>query len=231
MKIIKNFLKKYQHLWILSYCPVYLAWFHSLEMQPGTKGSFHILHTAFDDIIPFCEYFIIPYFLWFAYVFFAAVFFARNNKDDFFRLCAFLFSGMTISLLICSIFPNGTDLRPVLTGRNNIFATAVSFLYQIDTCTNVFPSIHVYNSIGVHIAISKSRDIKNRKHGSEIRLFSLLLAILICMSTVFLKQHSILDVCGAIIMAYVMHEIVYPTPASYGNRQSERMRKKFWLYG
>ena len=50
---------------------------------------------------------------------------------------------MTISLIICTFFHNGTDFRPVIDPGKNIFSGMVAALYQTDTPTNVFPSIHV----------------------------------------------------------------------------------------
>ena len=43
---------------------------------------FHVIHTALDDRIPFCEYFIVPYLLWFGYVAWAVGYFYFKNKDD-----------------------------------------------------------------------------------------------------------------------------------------------------
>ena len=82
----------------------------------------------------------------------------------------------------------------------------VAALYRTDTPTNVFPSIHVYNSIGTHIAIMKSEAL--RKH-RLVRAGSGILMVSICLSTVFLKQHSVIDMIGAAIMAYVIYGIVY----------------------
>ena len=121
-------------------------------------------------------------------------------------MCAFLFSGMTLSLIICTFFHNGTDFRPVIDPDKNIFSAAVAALYKTDTNTNVFPSIHVYNSVGTHIAISRSRFLSKHK---IIKLCSFLLTASICLATMFLKQHSIIDVCGAFLMAYAIHYLVY----------------------
>ena len=76
----------------------------------------------------------------------------------------------------------------------------------MDTPTNVLPSIHVYNSIGIHIAVCRSEALKDRK---GIRAASLVLCILICLATMFLKQHSIVDVLMASFMAYVVCGAVY----------------------
>lgn len=88
----------------------------------------------------------------------------------------------------------------------NIFTALVAYIYRTDTCTNVFPSIHVYNSIGVHIAVARSERLRGHR---LIRLGSGLLMISICMATVFLKQHSVIDLIGAVILAYVIYGIVY----------------------
>jgi len=91
-------------------------------------------------------------------------------------------------------------------GRSNIFTRMLSLIYGIDTATNVCPSIHVYNSIGAMIAIRKSVRLKDIKW-LQVSVF--ILTVLISMSTVFLKQHSILDVFGAIALSLVMYPIAY----------------------
>ena len=61
-----QFIKKYRHgLIILAYAIVYMLFFEYLECRP--VWGFHVIDTVFDDYIPFCEYFIVPYLLWFPY--------------------------------------------------------------------------------------------------------------------------------------------------------------------
>lgn len=212
MNRIRIFIKKYRHIWALSYAVVYLLWFRLLERT--VTGGYHIMHSSLDDKIPFCEYFVIPYFLWFAYIAAGMIFFFLSNREEYYRLCSFLFTGMTASLIICTLYPNGTDLRPVFYPYKNVFTRIVAWLYSIDTCTNVFPSIHVYNSIAIHIAISKSDSIQSLRHGDIIRSSSLLLMISICMATVFLKQHSLLDVVGAVVLATMVYGFIYGYPVA-----------------
>ena len=210
---MKNFIKKYGHIWILGYGFIYLPWFMYLERT--VTSHYHVMHSALDDLIPFNEYFIIPYFLWFAYVALTIGFFFFVNKEDYYRLCTFLFTGMTLSLLICTLFPNGTDFRPLLDPDKNVFTGMVAALYKTDTCTNVFPSIHVYNSIGTHIAIMKSESL--RKH-RWVRVSSFVLMVSICMATVFLKQHSVIDVVGAVLMCGAVYPLAYVTGAERERR-------------
>ncbi|MBP7321158.1 MAG: phosphatase PAP2 family protein, partial [Lachnospiraceae bacterium] len=127
----------------------------------------------------------------------------------YYKLCIFLITGMTVFLVISTIYPNGTYLRPVVFERDNIFVDAVKWLYSTDTPTNLFPSIHVYNSLAIHIAVSKNEKLKNNKlvlHASRIMMSSIILA------TVFLKQHSLFDVITAFALAGLMYVLLY-TPA------------------
>lgn len=213
---MKQLRKKYGHIWILSYGILYLTWFAKLQANIGKP--YHVIRTPLDDMIPFCEYFIVPYLMWFLYVAAAIAYFFFTNRDDYYKLCTFLFTGMTISLLVCTLYPNGTNFRPHIDPDKNIFCCLVTTLWKLDPCINVFPSIHVYNSIGVHLAISKSEKLsKNRR----LVWASGILMILICLSTVFLKQHSVVDAVGSLMMASVISPIVYTPAAARRRKYSE----------
>lgn len=201
---MKQWLERYKHAWILLYAFLYLPWFTYLERT--VTRDYYVIHTRLDDFIPFHEFFIIPYLAWFFYVSGVILYFFFKNKQDYYRLCAYLFTGMTLSLVICTIFHNGTDLRPVVDPEKNICSRLVACLHAADTSTNIFPSIHAYNSIVVHLSIIKSEEFKNRRF---LRLASLIMAVSICVSTVCLKQHSIVDVMGAMLMAYAFYPMVY----------------------
>jgi membrane-associated phospholipid phosphatase len=203
-KRFRQFFEKNRHLLLLLYFFVYLAWFGYVEKTVTTH--FHVIHTPLDDLIPFCEYFVIPYLLWFAYVAWGIAYFALRNKSEYYRLCAFLFSGMTIFLIVSTVYPNGHYLRPIYFTHHNFFTMLCGFLYQTDTATNLFPSIHVYNSLGVHLAVIHSRELKNNR---IVRLLSGILATSIILSTMFIKQHSTFDVLTAFLLAFVMYRVVY----------------------
>lgn len=222
MKKIHEILKKYRHAWVFLYSFIYLPWYMYLERT--ITYEYHVLHTWVDDIIPFNEYFIIPYFIWFIYVSSVLIFFFFKDVDEFYRFGLYLALGMSISLFICQIFPNGTDLRPVnLDPNKNIFTHMVAFIYKTDTNTNVFPSIHVFNSIATHVAILRSRFFYNNM---KVKAISFIIMISICLSTLFLKQHSFLDVVGATILSYVIYQLIYakiPWPISNDNRENIRV--------
>lgn len=205
---IKNaaavFLEKNKHAVLMLYWLIYLPWFGHLEKTVTTH--FHVIHMAIDDYIPFCEYFIIPYFLWFAYIAWGIAYFYIKNKDEYFKLCTVLFTGMTIFLIISAVYPNGHYLRPVTFERDNIFTEIVRWLYATDTSTNLFPSIHVYNSIAISMAVFHA---DNFKKNLPVRIITSVLTVSIVLSTMFLKQHSVFDVITGILLAAFMYSVVY----------------------
>lgn len=201
---IKDFLKKYNHAWILLYAFIYMPWFTYLEKTVTTH--FYEIHSKIDDYIPFIEYFIIPYLLWFVYMLVGGFFIFFTDKKEFYKMSAFGIIGMTLFLIICTVFPNGLHLRPTVFARDNIFVDLVKQLYATDTPTNVLPSIHVYNSITIAIAVGRSKLLEN-KHW--IKMASYIMAILIILSTMFLKQHSITDVICAFAIAAAAYCVIY----------------------
>ena len=196
--------KKYMHIIPLAiYAVIYLSWFSWLE-RDVTKYS--VIHMALDDHIPFCEVFIVPYLLWFVYVAGVVAFLMFKNKQEYYKTCIFLMTGMTVFLIVSTLWPNGHHLRPAVLPRDNIFSSMVAALWRTDTPTNLWPSIHVYNSLGAHFAVMHSRELANKK---RIRITSLILAVSIILSTMFLKQHSVFDVITAFFMGGVMYVLVY----------------------
>lgn len=152
-KILFYLTHEYKHLLWQLYWFLYLPWFAYLERTVTTK--FRIIHVTLDDYIPFCEYFIVPYLLWFIYIAAGILYFAFNNKQEYYNLCKILFFGMTVFLIVSTVYPNGHLLRPATFARDNVFIDFVKILYNTDTATNIFPSIHVYNSIALNAVICR----------------------------------------------------------------------------
>ena len=92
--------------------------------------------------------------------------------------------------------------RPTLTG-NDMFTRGVQYLYNKDKPFNCFPSIHCLTSFIMIKAIYNSK-VKN--------LFSLSIigsiSILIIFSTLFIKQHVVLDVLAAIFLGNIIFDFI-----------------------
>lgn len=213
----RRLLRKYSHAWILLYAFIYMPWFCYLENRTGVRYT--IIHSPLDDYIPFVEYFVVPYLLWFAFIAITMLYFFFTDKYGFYRLCAFLIAGMTLFLIICTFFPNGQDLRPGTFAHENIFTDMVKIIYETDTPTNVLPSLHVFNSLGAAIAIAHSPNLR-KNHAVQYGAY--ILTVLIILSTVFLKQHSITDVFAAFAMALLIYPLVYITETKKAPKFSQQ---------
>ena len=215
---MKQFFHKYSHAWVFLYWPIYLLWFGWLEKTVTAASGYYVLQSRLDALIPFCEVFIVPYLLWFPFVGITVAWFFFHDRSEFYRMTIFLYSGMTIFLLVCTFFPNGLTLRPSYIPRDNIFVHLVRGLWAVDTPTNVLPSLHVYNSLGCCVAIWKNSTLRNKPW---VRWGCVVLTFFIILSTVFLKQHSVVDVVTAMTLAFVFYFIVY-APAAVENHSLVR---------
>lgn len=186
---------------------IYIIWFVLLEQCIPGNGQYIVIHSFVDDYIPFCEYFLIPYYFWFPLMGFVFAYFLLTSEKDFDYVCKLIIGGMLVALFIYTIFPNGQNLRPDINELpDNVFGRLCAGLYKTDTPTNVCPSIHVYNSFAAYIVVSKSKHFKNN---FAVKAFFMAMAILISLSTMFLKQHSFIDVVVALLLLYFMYNIVY----------------------
>lgn len=211
-----QFIKKYKHgLIILAYAIVYLTLFGYLEQKP--VHGFHVIDTVFDSHIPFCEYFIVPYLLWFPYQVVTVLYFIfiNKNKKEYYQLILNMMMGMTIFLIVSYIYPNVLHLRPSEFPRENVFTDMVRWLYRTDTPTNVLPSIHVFNSLAVHMSLTNCEALRDYK---GVRYGSLVLTLLIILSTMFLKQHSVIDVCCGATLALFGYLFFYPQKSTEDSR-------------
>ena len=227
MDFWKEFWKKYRHLVpVAVYMIFYMSVFTYVENRTGVR--LHLLSSRYDRLIPFCELFIIPYFMWFFYVAAGVLYVGIREQErrQYYLLITNLSIGMTLFLVISLLWPNGHTLRPATFSRDNIFTDMVRGLYLTDTSTNVFPSIHVFNSIAIHTTVAKCESL--RKHPVIVR-GSLILCILIIASTLFLKQHTIVDVLGAFVLNFATYHLVYQPKLQAQNAHS-RYRRNHLFY-
>lgn len=201
-----DFFKKYKHILFILYLPVYMPCFTWLEARSDL--NFTEIHCRIDDLIPFMEIFIIPYLFWFLYVIMVIVylFCQMDHLEDYYKCAITLMLGMSTCLFIYYIFPNMQQMRPVTFAHKNIFTDIIGFIYKSDTDTNVFPSIHVFNAVAVHIGFITSHRFRKK---TGWKLASWTACVLICLSTMFLKQHSFLDVLGGIGLYGFYGSLVY----------------------
>ena len=194
-----DFIKENKYsLWLL-YLPFYLAYFAMLQLRNVPEESVRIIEMPLDRMIPTVPAFFVPYGFWWL-LFPGALFFFLffGTKRDFLKLCFILFGGYTICMVVYTFWPNGLELRETLEGTD-IFSMGVLWLRSIDPPRNVCPSMHVSSTVAIDIVVRQCTYIKTGYKNMET-----VIAVLICVSTVFIKQHSMVDVALGFLMSIML---------------------------
>ena len=187
---------------LLGWVGYFVMYFITEQFIPVDKCF--IMHSRLADIIPFCEVFVVPYVFWYFLIAWSLVYFAMYNPENFKNLMKFIIICQVTAMVIYIVFPNRQDLRPEIMPRDNIFTRLVGLLYSFDTDTNVCPSMHVAYSIGI-----ASVWLKEKGAAVGTKIFVVITCILVCLSTMFIKQHSSIDVFAAIGLCAVVEIIVF----------------------
>lgn len=190
---------------MLIFMAFYVVWFHHLEEVDLSRC--HYIHSRLDSLIPFSEYWVIPYFLWFGFIPAVAVYNLFRDEEEYMHLEIMLIMGMLSFLVLNTFFPTALSLRPHVFAHENFCTRMVQWLYRTDTPSNVFPSIHVYNTVAACCSVYRSRGTLARK--KQVRLGCAFLSVLIVLSTMFLKQHSVIDVVFGFLM-FTFYDLLEP---------------------
>ena len=209
---------------MLLFTAVYLTVFFLIERW--NRLHFTVIHMAADDVIPFCEIFILPYLAWFFYVALYTVYLLIADEENYHKTATYLAVGMGAFLFISIVFPNIHFLRPEVMPRQNVFTDLVQMIYSSDTPTNLTPSIHVYNSIAIMIAVVHT-NTEFMKRSRIVKGLLLLQGVLIILSTMFIKQHSVSDVLVAFALSAMIYVLVYRLDFVYSPvRSSGKVRRR-----
>lgn len=183
---------QFKHLlYLFGWIGYFALYFLTENLIPYEKC--YPVHSVLDDMIPFCEYFVIPYVGWYLLIVGSLIYFALYNPDNFKNMMKFIIVTQVVAMAIYIIFPNRQDLRPEMFVRENIFTDIVGLLYKFDTSTNVCPSLHVAYSIGI-----ASTWLKEKSASKWSKTFITIFCFLVCISVAFVKQHSVVDIFVAI---------------------------------
>ena len=210
-----NLTKEFKHLWPLLYWIIYGIGFALVErLYPTVEDCKYHMWCELDAYIPFLEIFVIPYLLWFVFLVVTHVYTLLYDVELYKKLIKYIIITYTTALVIFVLFPNafanpsGASLRPDVEtlGRNNILIEFMKYFWaNVDTPTNVCPSLHVIGTMACMFTVLHSERLKNK----IFRAFIVLVSISICVSTIFLRQHSILDVIVAVPICIIAEIICF----------------------
>ncbi|MDD3223275.1 MAG: phosphatase PAP2 family protein [Clostridium sp.] len=156
------------------------------------------LITSIDRSIPFVRQFVIPYVMWYPMVPLVFIYICVKDKENYCRMIiSFAFSLITCYIIF--FFFQTTVPRPAVTG-NDVYSNLVKLIYSIDNPYNCFPSIHVMICALMIEGIWKTRNKSN-----VVAVIVTFIGISVMLSTVFIKQHVVLDGVSGIMVASIVY--------------------------
>ncbi|GAA0718762.1 phosphatase PAP2 family protein [Clostridium malenominatum] len=163
-------------------------------LNNSNRGVYTII-TEFDRNIPFLKEFIIPYIIWYPFIIFTLFYLCMKNLKTYYRTLFSIILGLLLCYVTYYVFQT-TVPRPVLYG-DDTFTKLTKVIYYFDKPFNCFPSIHVLTSYLMIKGI-------NFEDNLLIKVFVYTVSSLIIISTLFVKQHVVLDLVSAILLGEVV---------------------------
>lgn len=194
---------EFSHLKLLLGWVVYfILYFITENLIPPEKC--HSVYCWLDDVFVFNEYFVIFYVFWYALIVISLGWFALYSIESFKNLSKYIIITQIVAMICYIVYPTRQDLRPEVFENENFFTWVLSIIYSFDTNTGVCPSLHCAYSFGI-----ASVWLKEKQAWGWWKIFVCVSVVLICLSTMYVKQHSAVDVIAAIPLGILAEGIVF----------------------
>lgn len=187
---------------LLGWVGYFVLFFLTENLIPAEKC--HVMYCPLDDVIPFCEWFLIPYVFWYALIVFSLGYFLLYDVPSFKKLQTYIIITQVAAMLVYILYPSRQDLRPTEFANDNFLIDCIKALYAFDTNTGVCPSLHCAYSFGIASVWLRKRDAS-----PAVKAFVVVSVTVIMLSTMFIKQHSAVDVFAAIPTALLAEILVF----------------------
>ncbi|MGM9603782.1 MAG: phosphatidic acid phosphatase [Faecousia sp.] len=188
-------------LW-LTWAVYFALYFLTENLIPVEKC--HVIHCFLDDIIPFNEFFLIFYAGWYVLVFGSLLYYFLYDVPRFRQLDLYIFITQLAAMACYILYPSRQDLRPEAFPRENFFTWVMGLIYTFDTNTGVCPSLHVAYSLAIVSVMTKDEHLSR-----GFQVFVTVFSVMVCLSTAFVKQHSVVDIFAALPVVLLGEAIIY----------------------
>lgn len=185
-------------LWSILIIPLLSLVYVAINREPPLTRT---LYTDLDGMIPFLKLFIIPYMIWMPFLYLTLVYFYFKDRRLYFHtLLAY-----AVCVLICyGIYWKFQTTVPRLELQgDDLLSRMVAFVYRNDAPYNCFPSIHCLSSYLLFLAARNSPAIRDRT-----AVLIGILAWVIIVSTLFVKQHVVMDAFAGIMLAHLVFSLI-----------------------
>ncbi len=170
----------------------YTVGYIGINRLNGFRNHYYDVSLWFEKDIPFVPSAIIGYS--FVFVLVAIMFLVIDNMPDFWDMCVRFLSMTLLCFAIFLIFPVRMDLRPEVTMTSDWITEAVCFYFWIDHPYNLFPSMH--------LSASFFSAFYCMRKGRIIGWITMIMATIVGVSVVLLKQHYIMDIVAGFIVGW-----------------------------
>ena len=167
-----------------------------------TPMDVNLIGNYLDNKIPFVSQFVYAYISWYAMLFIIPYIFYKKNVNSFNKYYIVILLCITLVSFIYMFYPTTINRADIL--LSGISGKLVNLIYKIDTpVLNCFPSMHCLVSF-VFIYIS----LCDKNISKYLRIFIVLWSVLVILSTLFIKQHVLVDVISAFVLSILVYKLV-----------------------
>lgn len=164
-----------------------------------------------DDVFPVIPVFILIYLASFAFwsIGIAAVSFTGRKRFINYLIGLTLANYLTFLILLAlpTYMDRAAEGLTQYASRPDILSRILTFVYRIDGSEyghNLLPSYHCMTSVYCYLGVRKRPEIHR-----GYRIFTLIMSLLVCLSTLFTKQHYIIDSVSGICVAILSYAVVF----------------------
>lgn len=161
-------------------------------------SSVHNLKTTIDDQIPRLAIFAIPYILYFPLLW-GTIFYSWYKNRSFKHLALAIIVVNLVAFVTYIFFQTNVPRQPVI--EDGLLSDLLRFIYSKDQPYNCFPSLHSALStvVATYFVCRKSK----------WAWVFICAAILVIISTLFVKQHYIVDAISGLVLGAVTTKIIF----------------------
>ena len=197
MKKVYSYIPKYSILPLSVLIIVHLFNFYGTRLI--ANGFKHYdLTLALDRAIPFVPAFIVIYILAYVQWGYGIWYGISHGRETCFRFIASALIGEVICIAVFIIMPTELVRTPVTGG--DVFSKITGLIYSLDEPNNLFPSLHCFAS---WLCFRIIFYVEKEKRSKAYTIGSFVFTLLVFASTVFVKQHVVVDILGGVALVEI----------------------------
>lgn len=200
--------KTKKYIWILAIGLVFATAYPLANWLSGIRGAREV-PLALEPYVPFIPWMIFIYLGVFPYIMISGIF---CKKYEHIRNMACAVIALILSSTIFYIIFPTTMPRPEIDSVPGFTGWLFKILRGADRPNNVFPSLHVSAVVLISLI--------NAHHFPKSKWLGIFAVLAVSASTLFVKQHAVVDILGGAIFGFGAYYIFFKKPEE--NKPTEK---------